>query len=231
MNDNIIYDSGYISLVIQLIVGIIGCVGIFIPLLEKDKILTDIMIMETAVQFIEFMFYLWLVFSIAARSVNVTAIRYFDWFITTPIMLISTILYMEYENNKIKKTYDKVTIQNIYNKHKDTIIKIIIFNFFMLLFGYLGETNTISKYYSIFIGFIFFFLSFYTIWIHFATHSNISSNLFIFLFITWILYGFAAILPTIPKNISYNILDIIAKNFYGLFIVYKIIEINKSYKN
>ena len=60
--------------------------------------------------------------------------------------------------------------------------------------------------------------------------ANISSNLFTFIFIIWILYGFAAMLSTIPKNISYNILDIIAKNFYGLFIVYKIIEINKSYK-
>ena len=36
---------------------------------------------------------------------------------------------------KLKKNYDKVTIQNIYNKHKYTIFKIIIlFNFLMLLF-------------------------------------------------------------------------------------------------
>ena len=92
--NNIIYDTGYISLIIQLIIGVIGAIGIFIPLLEKDKILTDIMIMETSVQFIEFLFYLWLVFSIYSRSVNVTAIRYFDWFITTPIMLITTLLYL-----------------------------------------------------------------------------------------------------------------------------------------
>ena len=117
----------------------------------------------------------------------------------------------------IKLPY-KISIINI----NILFLKIILFNFLMLLFGYLGETNILSKYYSIFIGFIFFFLSFYTIWIHFAIHTNISSYLFIFLFITWILYGFAAILPTIPKNILYNILDIIAKNFYGLFIVYKI---------
>ena len=29
------------------------------------------------------------------------------------------------------------------------------------------------------------------------------------------------------KNISYDFLDIIAKNFYGLYIYYKIIQIKK----
>ena len=45
-----------------------------------------------------------------------------------------------------------------------------------------------------------------------------------FLISIWSLYGVAAVLPTIPKNLSYNVLDIISKNFYGLFIYYKILE-------
>ena len=231
MNSELLHKTVWISFIIQIITNIISLYSFTIVLKPKDYILQNINYIETVVQFIEAIWYIYIAYSFySINTNNIASIRYIDWIITTPIMLISTILYMEYENNKIKKNYDKVTIKNIYDKHKYTILKIILFNFLMLLFGYLGETNILSKYYSILIGFIFFFLSFYTIWIHFAIHSNISSNLFIFLFITWILYGFAAMLHTIPKNISYNILDIIAKNFYGLFIVYKIIEINKSYK-
>ena len=37
----------------------------------------------------------------------------------------------------------------------------------------------------------------------------------------------AAIMPTIPKNIMYNSLDIVAKNFYGLFIFYEVIKLKK----
>jgi len=48
--------------------------------------------------------------------------------------------------------------------------------------------------------------------------------LFLFVFIVWSIYGVAAMMPTPYKNISYNILDIIAKNFYGLYIYYKILQ-------
>ena len=46
------------------------------------------------------------------------------------------------------------------------------------------------------------------------------------LFTLWIFYGVAAMLPDVPKNICYNTLDIFSKNFYGLFIYYKIRELN-----
>ena len=49
-----------------------------------------------------------------------------------------------------------------------------------------------------------------------------NKQLFNVLLSLWSLYGIAALLPVKPKNISYNMLDIIAKNFYGLFIYYKI---------
>ena len=40
----------------------------------------------------------------------------------------------------------------------------------------------------------------------------------------WSLYGVAAMLPSNYKNFSYNILDIFSKNFYGLYIAYRIYE-------
>jgi len=61
----------------------------------------------------------------------------------------------------------------------------------------------------------------------FAKYSIEGKKLYKFLFIVWGLYGIAAMFPNIEKNISYNILDIIAKNFYGLYIYNKILNLRK----
>ena len=100
----------------------------------------------------------------------------------------------------------------------------------MLVFGYLGEMNILDKNISVPIGFIFFFLSFYTIYENYVIDSNvtINKNLFIFLVIVWGLYGVAAVLPDLEKNISYNFLDIVAKNFYGLFLSYKLYQVREK---
>jgi hypothetical protein len=42
------------------------------------------------------------------------------------------------------------------------------------------------------------------------------------MFFIWALYGVAFLLPSIPKNIGYTILDILAKNFFGIFLAYAI---------
>ena len=44
------------------------------------------------------------------------------------------------------------------------------------------------------------------------------------MFFVWSLYGVAALLGDKLKNISYNILDIFAKNFYGLFLYFFILK-------
>jgi bacteriorhodopsin len=41
-----------------------------------------------------------------------------------------------------------------------------------------------------------------------------------FFVFTWSLYGVAALLPYDTKNSMYNILDLFAKNFLGVFLVY-----------
>ena len=48
------------------------------------------------------------------------------------------------------------------------------------------------------------------------------------MFSVWSLYGVAALLPALQKNIGYNVLDLIAKNFYGIFIFYKIIQVHSQ---
>ena len=98
----------------------------------------------------------------------------------------------------------------------------------MLFFGYLGEVNILPKYISTIIGFYFFAKSFSLIYYNYAINSKISKQLFNFLFIIWGLYGIVALFPVIPKNICYNLLDIVSKNFYGLYIYYKILQLKQT---
>ena len=71
---------------------------------------------------------------------DVTATRYFDWMITTPIMLLSTSIYLEYLKNKDLKLMDFL------DGNKNLIMKIFIANWLMLFTGFLGETKTYISY-------------------------------------------------------------------------------------
>ena len=42
--------------------------------------------------------------------------------------------------------------------------------------------------------------------------------LFFTMYAIWSLYGVAAALDDVPKNVVYNGLDVVSKNFYGLFL-------------
>ena len=144
--------------------------------------------------------------------------------ITTPTMLLSTIMFMKYQERKENNELENKPLKTMgfIKENKDLILKIFGFNFLMLLFGYLGEINTISKYIAIPIGFGFFYKSFELIFNNYASVTNKGRNLFLFLVSVWSLYGVAAIMSPNVKNISYNLLDIVAKNFYGLYIYYEI---------
>lgn len=213
----------WFSLILQIITGLIPIPGLYIKLQEKDKILTDILLLETIVQFIELFFYVWIAFSILNIK-KMASRRYLDWIITTPTMLLSTIMFMKYQERKEKNELQNkpLTTKNFITENKDNIMKIFGFNFLMLVFGYLGEINTISKYISIPIGFGFFYKTFEIIYNNYANFTNKGKLLFAFIASVWSLYGIAAMMKPNEKNISYNLLDIVAKNFYGLYIYYEI---------
>jgi len=217
-----ILKSAYISLAVQIIIGFIGIHGIFISLKEEDKILTNIMILETIVQFIELCFYIWITIQLSKLTYEVTYTRYFDWFISTPIMLLTTVFFMEY------LTYEKlgqtIKIKEIIEKDYIEIIKIVIANLFMLLFGFLGELKYITRVNGFILGTIAFLYSFYVIYNEFVGENIINNILFFTMFIIWSLYGVAYLFPYVTKNTIYNILDIFSKNFYGLFIYYVILQ-------
>ena len=224
---NIVNKTLIISLIVQFITFIASIDGLTFYLNKKHYVLKEIFVLETIVQAVEAFMYIWIIFAVSNFETMIQR-RYIDWMITTPIMLINTIVFMDYINtlssDKIISFSDFIR-NNIY-----TILVIIVCNGLMLLFGYLGETKAINKHFSIFIGFIFFFIVFFTIYNTYIDHTNInrlSVNLFYFVFIVWGLYGIAALLKPKLKNICYNFLDIISKNFYGLYIYYKMIQVKE----
>jgi len=97
----------------------------------------------------------------------------------------------------------------------------------MLLFGLLEELGILNRYISLLLGTYFFLLSFYSIYKNYVLLNSKNNNLFYFIFIVWAIYGIIYLLPYNYRNTSYNILDIFSKNFYGLFLFYKILKKRK----
>jgi bacteriorhodopsin len=130
--------------------------------------------------------------------------RYVDWSITTPIMLL--VLCMFLANNA------KTTI------HVFTYFTIVVLNYIMLGFGYLGETNITSRKTGLIGGFSAFFLMFGIIYTKFVRPKwSMSSNLLFGLYLlVWSLYGVVYLFDTEMKNALTNILDLISKCFVGL---------------
>ena len=227
MQKSLLFFSFKSSLIIQIVTGLVTIFGMFLKLKSKDQVLKDILIIENVVQIIEAIFYVYII--LAFTNINKSSIvtrRYLDWVITTPIMLLSTVMFMIYKNKEAFEPNKTVTTKNILKENKNTLLKIGLYNFLMLLFGFLGEANQLDKSIATTIGFLFFFLSFYEIWKNYANKLNKNKNLYYFLITIWALYGVASVLPTISKNIMYNYLDIIAKNFYGLYIFYEIYKVS-----
>jgi hypothetical protein len=218
-----------LSVIIQLVIGIISTRGVFFNVDEKHKILTQILVVETVVQYIELAFYLYFLrrFDVLPLS-KMTIIRYYDWFFTTPTMLISTVIYFKYEQYIQENKIQTLDFLKVLKEEQFNIKLIVISNFFMLLFGYLGEKGVIDKKISITLGFVFFANTFNIIYKNYAVKSTEGKKIFNIILPIWAMYGIGACFNETYKNNTFNILDIFAKNFFSLFIYYKLQEISKN---
>jgi hypothetical protein len=250
-----------VSLIIQLISGIIGSYVLLLKIKPEYNYLYSLMFLDTLVQFTEAFYYsLFIYYGVSAEYAS--KLRYYDWFITTPVMLLITIALVFYNSqhstisslyhtssetqhnntltrerdklyniNKINQTFsEKLYNTYIYpvikfinhSTHKQSVGLILISNFFMLLFGYLGEQSIITRLSATVIGFIFFFISFYVMFADFIVkYGNTMTYYYYAIFTTvWGLYGIAYLFNEETKNIMYNGLDLISKNIYGLILSY-----------
>lgn len=219
MNLNI-YTSLIISMITQVITGVIEFLAVLVKTPSKMLLLKQLLILELFVQFIEASFYIYWFYNFT-NIVNVTPTRYFDWALTTPTMLITLIFYLIYLKNKDNNVENPLDFFELFNQEFYTIIIVLILNWLMLLFGYLGEINLMPVLLGVSLGFIPFLIYYYIIYKKYAILTNNEGlTMFLYFFIIWTLYGVVAILPYQIKNICYNILDLFSKNFFGIFLSY-----------
>ncbi len=217
-------QSAYISLIIQFVTGVIDYLGLKIDIPKDKNIYKDLLRTELGVQIIEFVFYIWMIYNFSNIK-NITPYRYFDWIVTTPVMLLTLTAYLD------KNSYTGLI--DYIKQNSNFVIKIVSLNLLMLIFGLVGELNLFDYNISIgigFIPFIYYFKMIYDKYIYKQESTNDRKGLFYFFAIVWTLYGVVAFLPYEQKNISYNILDLFAKNLFGLILVY-VVWTNRINKN
>lgn len=206
----------YLSLFVQIATGIMDALALQLKVPPKITILREALILELIVQIIEGSFYLWLVVAIQRGVSDVTPKRYYDWFLTTPTMLFTLMVYLYH----VKHPNQKQTLREFAKKYQVVIIKAVLLNALMLLFGYLGEMGVIQKQLSVVLGFIPFLLYYNIIYQEFVKDNPKGGMFFWYFVVVWSIYGFAALFPYHPKNMMYNILDLFAKNFFGVYLAY-----------
>ena len=219
------YSTLVASVIVQVITGIIEvATGIFASVTPEFNIIRQLLFLEIAVQIVEGLFYVWLLYNFTSVT-NVTPKRYIDWTITTPTMLVTLIFYLIFLERREKN--EDTTGLNFYDlaiENGNTISNVFILNWAMLFFGYLGEMNILSTLTGVLLGFVPFLLYYYIIYQKYALKSSSAGiKIFWYFFIFWSLYGVVALLPYYFKNGLYNILDLFAKNFFGIFLSYIIL--------
>lgn len=218
------------SIFVQLVTGALGLQGLTYTLPKEHAVLTQLLGLEMLVQVIELFFY----FSFLAgfHLEELARKRYFDWIISTPIMLFTMAAYFTYKNKDETRNKEEnkegLSLPDFYAVNRTSLWIIWIANFAMLLFGFLGEIGFLGRGTAFGLGTGAFLISFYTLYDKFARFSETSRLLFGVLFVLWSGYGAGFLLPSVSKNIVFNGLDILAKNFFGVFLSFQIQSLSQA---
>ena len=142
---------------------------------------------------------------------EINKLRYTDWAITTPIMLLVLLLALLFN---IKKKNSGPSGLSFY-----TFVIVLAMNFFMLGAGYMGEVGMIDKTKGMLAGFVGFFALFGYIYQKYIKPHKIFDNSILFwaFFVFWIGYGLLYMSDDVTRNVGYNVLDLFAKCFVGIF--------------
>ena len=225
------------SIVVQVVTGVIELLAFFVKTTPGMALIRQLLGLELAVQAVEGAFYAWLYFNID-RVRNITPKRYADWAITTPTMLVTLVAYIIYLNTDKGNGKVSLSLIQILRENAVPIAQILGLNWLMLLFGYLGEVGVIPLVTGVALGFAPFIAYFYIMYERFVANDannvndinnnvnrdNASLKIYAYFLVFWSLYGIVAVLPYALKNTIYNVLDLFAKNFFGLFLSYLIVS-------
>jgi bacteriorhodopsin len=163
--------------------------------------------LETAVSLTAGFVYGWFINMADKPDFNLKEVmyyRYIDWSVTTPMLLLVLLLFLTFHS----KTPLSLSVYLV----------VILLNYVMLIFGYMGEKGLMNKRNAQTIGFLALASMLFIIYYFYLKGSTDVAPfiLFVVFAIVWTLYGVAAELDDTTKNIMYNVLDIIAKVFFGI---------------
>ncbi len=131
---------------------------------------------------------------------KINELRYVDWSITTPLILLAIILFYNPES----------PVSYVY------YLAIVILNWGMLLLGYLGEVGTVSKLTGCLGGFAFF-AALLVLLYSCCIDSKANHIVFYIFAVIWTGYGINYMVKDDEtKNITYNTLDVISKALFGI---------------
>jgi len=202
----LINNSFYITYVFLLTTGTITFIE---ALRTKSPEVRNIMNLETCISIIAAYFYGKFLEKLDTKKVDYEKInetRYTDWAITTPIMLLVLVLAFLFNSNGGRLNFF-------------SFLLILFFNYAMLGAGYLGEQGVIEKMPANIIGFVFFAALYYYIYATYIQNNYNFDNMILFLafLILWSGYGILYFMDDVTKNVGFNVLDLFAKCFVGIF--------------
>ena len=202
---SLVYRTAVASLVAQVIIGVVTATGtLFLP--DDAPELQTLFALELSSQLIEFLWYAWIVF--VAREILAWT-RYVDWVLSTPVMLVSLALFFHHRGGEAVAPW--------------WMVGILVCNLVMLAFGFVVEVrgSRLSRKEQLLLlgaGTLAFTASFGLLATLVPANDPLSVGLFAITFAVWGLYGVAAVLTDVPRNVAYNALDVVSKNLYGLFL-------------
>ena len=197
-------DSFYVTYVLLLTTGTITLIQ---ALRTKIPMVQHIMNLETCISVVAGYFYS--VFHEKVKKMKeinwkeITRIRYVDWAITTPMMLLVLSLVLSFNSKTVIKLH--------------WFVLTVFFNYLMLYAGYVGETGQDKMMASI-LGFLAFFITYGLIFVNYVLPKYHRDNtvLFTMYVVIWSMYGVVYHWDELPKNIAYNYLDLISKCLVGI---------------
>lgn len=174
----------------------------------KIPMVQHIMNLETCISLVGGYFYSVFKDKIARmKEINwkeITQLRYLDWGITTPFMLLALSLVLSFNSKTSIKLH--------------WFAFIVFFNYVMLYVGYLGEIGTLERMTASILGFFALLITFATLFVQHVLPKYSSDNYILFgmYAIIWSIYGVAYHFEEEQKNITFNYLDLTSKCLVGI---------------
>ena len=241
------------SLVIQWVALVIGLVAAGSG--GAGGPLGVVLTMENVVQVVEILFYHWYRWlavgsaAVASGARDIAWVRYIDWVFTTPVMLVSTALFFEWQRRGSGggaggdgKDSGAFSLWNWLDENQTAVWAMVLANGIMLGVGFFQEMGVLDIVTSSVVGFAALGVSFWVLGrlrpkgdgdeggkdssalLGKLRGDGMSGWLYPFMYVVWALYGVAAMLPSLWKNVMYNVLDLFAKNFYGMYVSWLILS-------